>query len=55
MRFMNDTIKFRANDAMLKEVKRIVNLNPEFYMNTSHFIRVAIMRELRRKFKNKNY
>lgn len=54
MRFMNKNIIFRLNDEQLVQIKKTVRLNPEVYMSSSHFIRVAIMRELRRKFKNKN-
>lgn len=55
MRFMDERREIRINHDILKEVSLVTNKNPEVYNNVSHFIRVAIMRELRRKFKQKNY
>lgn len=55
MRFMNKRIELRINDELTRQIKRVVQLNPEVYFSISHFVRVAVMRELRRKFKNKNY
>lgn len=53
MKFMNTNIIFRVNEELVIDIKKTVRLNPEMYMNSSHFLRVAIIRELNRKFKNK--
>lgn len=45
----DDRTEIRINSDILNSVKKKVNHNPEIYMNVSHFIRIAIIRELRRK------
>lgn len=45
---MNKNFIFRLTDDILKRITKVVNNNPETYMNKSHFIRVAIIKELRR-------
>ena len=43
------TVKVRMEDRYHKEVLEDVIKYPELYDNLSHFIRVAVIRELKRK------
>ena len=44
---MNKNIIFRVNEDIVKAIEKETYLNPEKYMNNSHFIRIAIIKELR--------
>lgn len=48
MGFMNDRVEMRLAPETKKTIEKIVRDQPEKYYNQSHFIRVALIREIRR-------
>jgi Arc/MetJ-type ribon-helix-helix transcriptional regulator len=42
------TISARISDELVERIERKVKINPKVYDNVSHFIRVALVKELRR-------
>lgn len=47
--FLNNKADIRINDTIIKRIKTAVNKSQGKYTSISHFIRVAIVKELRRK------
>lgn len=52
MSFLNSRTEIRFTKEMEERIGNIVHENPEQYYNKSHFIRVALMREIRRAKQN---
>lgn len=47
MNFLNKKIQMRINDSTEKRIKQLLYLTGDKYFNKSHFIRVAIVKEIR--------
>lgn len=54
MRFMDSRTEIRLPKQLLKDIEKETYLSPEKYMNNSHFIRVAIIKELRKAKNERN-
>lgn len=48
MSYLNGRYEIRLTQSLKKEMNKVVSKNPETYFNKAHFIRIAIIRELRR-------
>jgi Arc/MetJ-type ribon-helix-helix transcriptional regulator len=48
MTFLDEKITVRLRDAELKMMRKAIRKNPDLYDSESHFVRVAVIRELKR-------
>jgi hypothetical protein len=48
MSFLNDRYEIRLSKKLKEDLDKAVYNNPEQYYNKAHFLRVAIIKELRR-------